>query len=274
MKLYKHTLLLFTLFIWSTSILYAAPTKIMLLGDSITYDSRYGDTRPTSTREAYRSHLWYMLQDAKYNADFVGSQKAGSTITPPFDIDNEGHPGWSSYQIAERVYGYMLNSQPDIVLLHIGTNDHSTSTRGVESILNEIDQYERDTNHKVTVLVALIIDREVHDPIIAAFNKKLSSLISFRRQTGDIVTLVDMYNKSALAPADYADNTHPNSTGYKKMANVWLDALLSPYKPFNTALGAFSYTLVGSEDIISIDINEAENTVEFETEIPNDGIRF
>jgi hypothetical protein len=83
-----------------------------------------------------------------------------------------------------------------------------------------------------------------------------------------------MYNNSALTPADYADNTHPNDSGYQKMANVWLSAILTPYKPFNAALGAYPYTLVNSEDIISIEINEAENYVEFETEIPNDGIKF
>ena len=101
--------------------------RIMPLGDSITYDMREADLRdprPTSTRTGYRSHLWYMLQNANYQADFVGSQVAGQAINPPFDPDNEGHPGWTSLDIAERTYSYMITHQPNIVLLHIGTNDH------------------------------------------------------------------------------------------------------------------------------------------------------
>ena len=47
--------------------------RIMPLGDSITYDNYSGDTRPSSIRTSYRSHLWWELQDNGYNVDFVGS---------------------------------------------------------------------------------------------------------------------------------------------------------------------------------------------------------
>lgn len=254
--------------------LHANPTRIMPLGDSITYGQYAFDERPTSVRESYRSHLYHALIDANYTFDFVGSQTSGEAIQPPFDPHNEGHPGWTSHDIAERIHTYMNTSYPDTILLHIGTNDHSTSTRGVESILNEIDQYERDSGKKVLVLVALIIDRQAHDPVITAFNHKVSSLISLRRESGDIVTLVNMQKDANLNRNDYIDNTHPNDDGYKKMSAVWLQAIQTPYKAFNISLSTFPYTLVDNSNIISIHISEEENSVEFRAEIPDSGITF
>ena len=71
-----------------------ASTRIMLLGDSITYDDAYldhpelgGNTpRPASERHGYRNHLWYLLKDAQYDVDFVGSRIAGTDITPPLTL--------------------------------------------------------------------------------------------------------------------------------------------------------------------------------------------
>jgi len=267
----------FISFILITTVYMHAATRIMPLGDSITYDNNHDDVenpRPTSLRTGYRSHLWYGLKAAGYSADFVGSRIAGEKVEPPFDPDNEGHPGWTSYDIAENVYSYLEHANPDMILLHIGTNDHRTSTRGVESILNEVDHYERNKNHRIHVLVALIIDRQVHDPIISAFNNNLRKLITLRREQGDIVTLVDMNGEAGLVHDDYNDNTHPNDNGYKKMANVWLRAIQIPFKPFNTSLSAYPTNLVDSSNILSIDINEEENKVEFTTKVPENGITF
>ncbi|MDQ7084903.1 MAG: hypothetical protein Q9M36_08195 [Sulfurovum sp.] len=79
----------------------------MPLGDSITYDDAYADypsARPANLRYAYRSYLWYQLQTAHYNVDFVGSRSAGSAILPAFDPDNEGYPGWTSNELADITY--------------------------------------------------------------------------------------------------------------------------------------------------------------------------
>jgi len=272
----KILLKLITVVLFTTASMHAV-TRIMPLGDSITYDNNSYDVenpRPTSVRTAYRSHLWYGLQDAGYSADFVGSRIAGEAIEPPFDPDNEGHPGWTSYDIAENIYSYLENAKPDVILLHIGTNDHRTSTRGVESILNEIDHYERNNNHRIHVLVALIIDRQVHDPIITVFNNSLRDLIALRRSQGDIVTMVDMNGEAGLTSDDYADNTHPNDNGYRKMAAVWLRAIQTPFKPFNTSLSAYPTNLVDSSNIISVKIDEQANKVEFTTKVPDNGITF
>ena len=144
--------------------------RIMPLGDSITYDysptyyNANGDMLvPIGMRTAYRSYLAYSLNEAGVKYDFVGSQRAGYSVEPPFDPDNEGHPGWTSYQIANNVNGFLTNNPPDMILLHIGSNDQSSSIEGVKSIINKIKQFQKEHKLKIRVFVALIINKRFHD---------------------------------------------------------------------------------------------------------------
>ena len=254
-----------------------AAVRIMPLGDSITYDARYADDdhpRPVGKRSGYRNYLWYKLKDVNYSVDFVGSQIAGQDIIPPFDPDNEGHPGWTSYDIAEHAYDYMVNSRPDIVLLHIGTNDRSsTDPQGVADILDEIDYYEENYNTHVKAFVALIIDRKEHDGRIPIFNRRLKEMLQQRISHGDDIVIVDMYHDAGLRVSDYADNTHPNNNGYYRMANVWFNVLMR-HKESNSSLRTFPSSIVPTSYIVSVIYDDAENTVTFTTKIPDNGIQF
>lgn len=253
----------------------------MPLGDSITYDYRYSDLdtpRPTGVRSGYRGYLYNMLEEAGVNVDFVGSQIAGEDVVPPFDPDNEGHPGWTSYDIAQQTYAYMMQSNPDIVLLHIGTNDSpSTDPDGVRAILDEIDRFECDSGHHIQVLVALIIDRQKPTQRTEQFNVRLLDLLQKRVVAGDDIVIVDMYRGAGLNSGDYVDYTHPNEVGYQKMAQVWFNAIVNnPYDPnkkCHIPLSSYPYMLVPQEFIVGgVRING--NTVNFQTKIPENGIEF
>jgi len=138
-----------------------------------------------------------MLQDAGYEADFVGSQHIGADIQPPIDPDNEGHPGWSSYRLADSTYDFLVQNPANIVLLHIGTNDHQSSISGINEVLDMIDLFEQESGISVKVYVALIIDREVPDRNIKYFNENLKELVGRRIKNGDNLTLVDMNGLSS-----------------------------------------------------------------------------
>src|SRR5579863_1836945 len=88
--------------------------KIMPLGDSITFgtpDPGYG---------GYRHLLSMLLANDGYAIDFVGSERNGKSGPA-----NEGHPGWTISQIKDGIdsQGWLATDQPDVILLHIGTND-------------------------------------------------------------------------------------------------------------------------------------------------------
>lgn len=271
MKLHLHIILLFIWVSLGMSVLNAAPIKIMPLGDSITYDSRFGDTRSTSVRTGYRSHLWYSLQGVNFGADFVGSQIAGEAIVPAFDPHNEGHPGWNQFEIAEETGMYMDDSKPDVVLLHIGTNDVTTNPAGIDDILSSIDLYESENGTTVRVYVALIIKRAHTDERITSFNNRLAELLTQRIAGGDDIIIVNMYENANLISSDYADETHPNDSGYRKIANVWLNALTTSYNP---TLSAFPYTILAPSSIASTSTDAEGNTINIIANVPTNGITF
>ena len=210
----------------------AGTVKIMPLGDSITYDDAlaYYDSSgrnlvPEGQRTAYRSYLAYDLNDAGVSYDFVGSRRAGYDVEPKFDPDNEGHPGWTTWDIASHVYSFLEQNPPDVILLHIGTNDRAGGrVDGMEKILNEIDRFKKDHNKKIKVFVALIINRWLWDRTIEKYNANLLALLQ-NRNDPDIV-IVDMREILAGSRGDYLENTHPSKAGYKRIADKWFVALM------------------------------------------------
>jgi len=265
---FKFFLVIFSLF-FGFSVLSAETVRIMPLGDSIT--EGYMETLDNSNFYGYRGPLWYLLQDAGYEADFTGSQIAGEAVKPAFDADHEGHFGWTSYALDDLAYASLVQYGAEIVLLHIGTNDIGDSTAGVSQILDQIDRYEKESGHTVKVFVAMIIEQADYD--VRRFNENLAATIGARIRSGDNLTLVNMYTGAGLTIDDYSDRIHPNGNGYSKMAAVWFNAIMAPDTP---GLYAFPYTLVFKEyvDAGSIIVNSSAQTVEFVTEIPDIGIIF
>ena len=215
--------------------------RIMPLGDSITWDWHYSDSRPNSQLHAYRSHLWWKLKDKKYKMDFVGSRSNGSAIRPSFDGNNEGYTGQSCTYIESNIYKWLSNNPADTILLHIGTNDsgiHSPA-RAVyhtEQILNQIDRFERNKKVKVKVILAKIIKlyrngNGSYDWVID-YNRKLGIMAKKRIDKGDNLMVVNMETGAGLNYSrDMIDGIHPTNCGYEKMATVWYEALTGKDAP-------------------------------------------
>ena len=300
-KMYSlKKILLSTLFMLACSVsILQGTTRIMPLGDSITWDWYYGDERLDSERSGYRNYLWYKLRDTGYDANFVGSKSTGEAIDPYFDGDNEGYTAWQSYEIAEYVYHFLETNPPDVILLHIGTNDFQSSTAGVEEILNEVDRFEIENDRHIKVILASVINMEERSLIISDFNENIDAMARNRIDNGDDIQIVDMeYGAGIDYHTDMIDGIHPNDCGYEKMANVWFSALTgrsSPELKFANCSGedkvdekpegeedeesldelyAYPETLAAKEYIISSEVDEETRTVTFIVEIPESGITF
>jgi lysophospholipase L1-like esterase len=192
----------------------ATPTiKVMPLGDSITFGVG------SSTGSSYRLDLYQRLvRQAGYTIDFVGTQRSGSLP----DTDNEGHSGWRIDQIASNVDGWLATYQPNLVLLHIGTNDMnqnfqvSTAPNRLSAL---IDQITTDVPAATVVVASLI---PANDATIQArintFNASVPGIVAAKQQAGKRVRLVDM---ASLTTADLADTLHPNDSGYAKMSTIF-----------------------------------------------------
>ena len=205
--------------------------RIMPLGDSITWDWYYYDRRPDSLKTGYRSHLWWKLKDTHYEMNFVGSRSNGSSVSPSYDGDNEGHTGEDTYYIALNMDNWLKQNTPDTILLHIGTNDPRITTEwqavhNIEYTLNVIEQFERKENVKIKVILAKIISYPAQAAWVSSFNSQLDSMAQQRIDAGDDIIVVDMENGANLDYSkDLIDGIHPTNCGYEKMANVWYEAL-------------------------------------------------
>ncbi|MGK5683763.1 SGNH/GDSL hydrolase family protein [Actinoplanes sp. URMC 104] len=195
----------------------AAPLKVMPLGDSITHGSGSTGSRHPMTQThstGYRPLLYRELQAAGLDVDFVGSQRNGTADTP--DPDNEGHPGWRIDQIAANVDGWLATYRPDVVLLHIGTNDVSQGRNVTETSMRLsalIDQIRADLPDAEIFVQKLVQGHiEPYRSRIAMFNTTIPAVVA-SKDAG--VHLVDQSMIGGLA---LFDSLHPNDYGYPKMA--------------------------------------------------------
>ena len=212
------------------------PLRIMMLGDSITQGAYYNDS--------YRYYLWKALVDADIEFDFVGSLSANYGGNPnwvaykgqTFDPDHEGHWGWCAENILRGIKGQRKNNlknwldeyTPDIVLIHIGTNDiyRSQSHKSTVKDLNGMIKILRADNPNVVILLAQLIplNRDGIVVPIGDLNKRISSFAAEMSEPGSPVFAVNQYTGFSVA-ADTYDGIHPNKNGEEKMAARWFEAL-------------------------------------------------
>jgi lysophospholipase L1-like esterase len=193
--------------------------RVMPLGDSI--------TEGTQVPGGSRIGLWQRFAGAGYRVDFVGSQFNGPASLG--DHDHEGHPGWRIDQIDANIVGWLRNTDPHTVLLHIGTNDvlQNYNVGGAPDRLSALVDHITATVPSAEVFVATIIPlaNSGQESAVRTFNATIPGIVQGKVNAGKRVHLVDMH--AALTAADLIDGIHPTATGYDKMAATWYSALRS-----------------------------------------------
>jgi lysophospholipase L1-like esterase len=199
------------------------PVRIMPLGDSIT---RGLTDRTSGGYTGYRGPLWTLLVADGFKVDFVGSLKDGPWTV---DANHEGHDGYRIDQLIEEVSGF-LATNPNIVLLHIGTNDLLQGVRplaaaqGVAQLLDRIHQLSPSTHVIVASVLSVRSPNMFGAPqqLFRDFNAMIEIVARKRASLGWRVSYVDMAARVALQPSEYdSDGTHPNNVGYLRMAAIW-----------------------------------------------------
>jgi len=230
------------------------PVKVLPLGDSITFGcgdgchlSGTGQPGPNCGTECvihrpgcqggYRGYLWKMLSPGSETSpdwDFVGAQKNGPRGTDP---DHEGNPGWVSEDLV-RIKDNWAPLQPDVILLHIGTNNLGKGFQSAEVAFGNLKDLVatifQEVPH-VRLLLATIIGSSFiygghkHE----AYNNLIRQMGTDPSFAGRQLEVVDMDQESGIGRFCDAINccwllppgVHPNFRGYKKMADVWYNHL-------------------------------------------------
>jgi len=199
--------------------------RIMPLGDSITQGAADADS--------YRRSLWKLLKKGSPRVDFVGSMKMNHPDARPvhsdFDIDHEGHWGWRTDEVLAKIDGWARQAQPDIVLLHLGTNDIAQRQENEDTAeeLRRIIIILRKHNPRVEILLAQLIPMagKTADMRIQELNRILPGMAQSITTDESPVHIVNQY-EGFDAFKDTDDGIHPNESGIKKMAQKWYRALV------------------------------------------------
>jgi acyl-CoA thioesterase I len=218
-------------------------TNILCLGNSI--------TNGTSTFNSYRRDLWKMLHNGDYDFDFIGSwskhHMGGEFPNPDFDLDHEGHSGWTAADIFHapdwdstrgNIDLWLEAYTPDIVLVELGTNDIFQCRKIPDIIKNFSDLIDllRKKNNKVKIFIAQIPplgtqwaqkklcgNDSAYDQSIRSLNKAIAIFAENNSTKISRVITVDQY--SGISPANQYDDIHPNLSGEKIMAQRWFNAI-------------------------------------------------
>jgi lysophospholipase L1-like esterase len=203
-----------------------SPCKILPLGDSITYGIQYAG--------AYRVQLFQDTLNAHQKITFVGdpSLANGPTMVGgvSFPQDNDGHSGWTIDQIASLVPSPALQTNPDIILLMIGTNDMYSQSQPVAqapmrlgALLDKI--FQANTHALLVVAQITPLQNSTWEMQVQTYNAAIPALVQARATAGKHIALADMHTGFMVATMLSSDGVHPNMTGYDHMGDVWYAAI-------------------------------------------------
>jgi lysophospholipase L1-like esterase len=204
----------------------ATPVRIMPLGDSI-----------TAGPGCWRAKLWQRLRANGYtDIDFVGSQSDGGGCNPgySYDFDHEGHGGFSATGIAnnDQLPPWLAAARPDVVLMHLGTNDMWGGYIPLQDKLTAFTKLVgqmRANNPAVTIVVAQIIPMSAAacatcPADVAALDRAIPGWAAGLSTAQSPISVADLWT-GYDAVADNVDGTHPDDTGFRKMADAWYPAV-------------------------------------------------
>ena len=225
----------------------AASAKLIVypVGDSITWG--------TTAAGGYRSPLYQKLTTAGYDVDMVGSVKdfADSVLIDAGEEHHDGHSGWRILQIDQQIERWLqLFEAPDVILIHIGTNDFgsgASNTNAIGQLDNLMTKIARatPTSH---MIVTNLLERvgNANTNIQAQFNPFIEGKIAGQVALGRKVSFLDM--RSAVPLSDMPDRLHPNLAGLTKMADAYYGAIRKIFP----APAPFQITSLQIEDIEEI----------------------
>lgn len=200
------------------------PCKILPLGDSITWGIQYDG--------AYRVELFTKAVKDGKKITFTGSLSNGPAMVSgqPFPKNNEGHSGWTIDQDAGLVPSPAFNTIPNIVLLHIGTNDiyaasgQATMPDRLGKLIDKVIAAAPDA----LVVVAKItpLSNSSWNTTIKTYNDAIPGVVKTRADAGKHVIVVDC-NTGFTSGMLSSDGVHPQKSGYDFMGDVFYSAISS-----------------------------------------------
>jgi hypothetical protein len=198
------------------------PCKILPLGDSITFGIQYAG--------AYRVELFHdALKDGK-KITYVGSQMNGPSMVDntPFPQDHEGHSGYTIDQMKPFAMTTDVPYMPNIITLHIGTNDtYGSDPTGAPMRLQTLTDLITSTYPNTLLVITKIIPYPSQAANVKLINDSIPDLVMSRAMQGKHVVMADCNTGFMTSSMLSSDSIHPNQTGYNFMGDQFYSVIKS-----------------------------------------------
>jgi lysophospholipase L1-like esterase len=213
--------------------------RIMPLGDSITFGF-------ASSGGGYRVELFRQALAAQRDITFVGVVAPGGQNAPngpntvngqPFPRNHEGFSGFTisgggSGSLAAQVDNAIAQTNPNIILLQIGTNDVNGNinlAQAPQRLGALLDQIINDAPNALLVVAQIIptLNQQTNTRV-QAYNAAIPGLVQARAAAGKHIEVLDLFtvfNSNPNFNSLMNDNLHPNDTGYAVMGQAWFQAI-------------------------------------------------
>ncbi|MCU0748260.1 MAG: Ig-like domain-containing protein, partial [Akkermansiaceae bacterium] len=214
----------------------------MPLGDSITRGSNRINYPNGAIPGGYRRELGARLAIAGIAHDFVGSRSDNAAAG--MDPHHNGLDGIRTDQVLANINTW-LAVNPNVVLMHLGTNDMlqhvpvGTAIGNLNTLILRITQNAPQRNLCVSTIIPIDETRDGKNAaewgaIVSTYNSQLKSLVQSHISQGRNVSLIDMHSSLVYTNPNSSSNffqvgdrTHPGQAGYNQMGTVWSKAFIS-----------------------------------------------
>lgn len=194
------------------------PLRVLPLGAS----STEGAGSPATA--GYRCLLLDRLDADHVAVDFVGSRRGGPASLR--DRDHEGHSGWTLQRMIPQVRGWVRQADPDVVLLHMGTNDLNSGAPAavVAARLDRLlDELYAAAPRAHVIVAGVWAPLRGKAAARAELVRLTPGVVERHRALGRSIEFVD--TSALLSAADFGDGLHANAGGYRKIAAMWAEEL-------------------------------------------------
>jgi lysophospholipase L1-like esterase len=200
------------------------PLRIMALGDSI-----------TGSPGCWRALLWNRLT-ANGLTNFLPVGSLSPAGCPNDNSWHEGHGGILAIGMANanQLPPWLAATNPNVVLMHLGTNDSFNHNNTVDMILaayTTLVGQMRANNPNMKILVAQIIPlytattqcTDCYQRVVA-LNNAIPGWASGLSTAQSPIIIVDQWTGFNTV-TDTGDGIHPNDAGIQKIADKWYPAV-------------------------------------------------
>lgn len=173
----------------------------------------------------YRVELFRQAVLAGKSITFVGARPENGpdmVEDQPFPKKHQGTSGIKIGDINKEVPSPALNDEPNIILVHIGTNDLVQNTADPNTALdNLLDDLIAGAPDALIVVASIIPLTSANDKV-TAYNQHVVDAVEARAESAHI-QFVDQF--ADFPPEELGDGVHPNDAGYARMGQKWFNAI-------------------------------------------------